>query len=278
MTQSPTANGRPSMSSSIGSDEPVGLEGGAGVLVEVGRRRRGVAASMNALSPSRVLSSHWATISARASALVGWSWTRPCAARIPSALAVSPSRSSASASRSIGVAVAAVLGEVDRVGLSGEGGEHAAGFDRGELVVVADEDDFGVGPAGVARSRASLRVPIIAASSTTTTEPSVEAVDRGRGRDAPRSRSRLHDGIPALVLELGCGPGGERAADRPCSRRVPTPHGRPRSAWVLPVPAAPTTTDTPAPSVVERGDHRGLLVTQHAARLAGPRRCLVQTP
>ena len=35
------------------------------------------------------------------------------------------------------------------VGSAGEGGEHAAGFDRGELVVVTDQDDFGVGVAGV---------------------------------------------------------------------------------------------------------------------------------
>src|SRR5205807_9846069 len=38
--------------------------------------------------------------------------------------------------------LAAVLGELDGVKAGGEGGEAAAGFDLGELVVVADEDDL----------------------------------------------------------------------------------------------------------------------------------------
>ena len=48
-----------------------------------------------------------------------------------------------------GVVLAAVFGEDDGGESAEEAGEGAAGFDLGELVVVADEDDFGVGGAGV---------------------------------------------------------------------------------------------------------------------------------
>ena len=45
--------------------------------------------------------------------------------------------------------LASVLVEFDRAEAGGQAGEGAAGVDLGELVVVADEHDFGVGGVGV---------------------------------------------------------------------------------------------------------------------------------
>ena len=73
-----------------------------------------------------------------------------------------------------GVALTAVPDELDGAELVGEGGEHAAGFDLGQLVRVTDQDDFARPWWAWSRSRASLRVPIIAASSTTTTVRTVQ--------------------------------------------------------------------------------------------------------
>ena len=110
----------------------------------------------------------------------------------------SPSRSSAKRFAFDGVAVAAVFGEVDRVGLAGEGGEDAAGFDGGELVVVADEDDFGVRPGrrGVGAGRVCGCRPWRLRRRP---RPNLaRPIPRSRSK-MPRRRSRLHDRIPAFA-------------------------------------------------------------------------------
>ena len=47
-----------------------------------------------------------------------------------------------------GVGLASVLDQLDGLGSAGEGGEDAAGFDRWELLRVADQDHLGVGSDG----------------------------------------------------------------------------------------------------------------------------------
>ncbi len=137
------------MSSSSGSDEPFGLEGGAGVLVEGGDVVAGGGEHERTVTVEGLVEPLFDHLGAG----VGFGGVVVDAAvrgedpERAGGVAVSEFGERASFD---GVAVPPIFGEVDRVGLSGEGGEHAAGFDGGELVVVTDEDDFRVGPIGVA--------------------------------------------------------------------------------------------------------------------------------
>ncbi|MDP9335295.1 MAG: hypothetical protein M3Q30_18590 [Actinomycetota bacterium] len=54
------------------------------------------------------------------------------------------------------VSLSMVAGESDRVGPLREGGERAAGFDGGELVVVADEDDLRLSSGGMVQEAAEF--------------------------------------------------------------------------------------------------------------------------
>ena len=76
---------------------------------------------MNALSPSRTRSRHSATISVRASSLVAWPWIRPCRDEEPERLGDVAVAEFGERFAFDGVAVAAVLGQVDRVRTVGRG-------------------------------------------------------------------------------------------------------------------------------------------------------------
>ena len=65
--------------------------------------------------------------------------------------------------------LSAVLGQLDHVVPTYERSEGAAGLDRGQLMVVADEHRLGAGASTWASRRASRRVSTMPASSTTTT-------------------------------------------------------------------------------------------------------------
>ena len=110
------------------------------------------------------------------------------------------------------VAVAAVLGEADRVEPLGEGGEDAAGFDRGELVVVTDQDDLGVGAAGVVDEPCELAG---ADHGGFVDHHDRAAGEAGLGVAVERAEEAVEAARrdPGIGLELGGGAGGERAAD-----------------------------------------------------------------
>ncbi|HUP75765.1 MAG TPA: hypothetical protein VM282_22205 [Acidimicrobiales bacterium] len=55
-----------------------------------------------------------------------------------------------------GLVLSPVLGELDRCDAGGEAPEQSAGFDFGELVVVADEHDFRAGRGGGVEDRCEL--------------------------------------------------------------------------------------------------------------------------
>ena len=215
---------------------------------------------MNALSPSRTLSSHCSTIWARASALVGWSWTCPCAARIPNA---SRGVSVAELGECVAfdwVAVAAVLGEADRVGPSGEGGEDAAGVDRGKLVVVTDQDDLGVGAAGVVDEPCELAG---ADHGGFVDHHDRAAGEAGLGVAVERAEEAVQAARrdPGIGLELGGGAGGEGASDDRVAVAFPHLPGDGQRVGLAGTGGTDDHRHT-RPAGRERDDHRRLLVTQ----------------
>ena len=94
----------------------------------------------------------------------------------------------------VGSVLASVLFEGDEVVALGQGAEHAAGVDLGELVVVADEHDFDVGRGSGRGARPVLRVGTMPASSTTRT---VFGASRASGwRRWSRRASRVPEVMP----------------------------------------------------------------------------------
>ena len=126
-----------------------------------------------------------------------------------------------------------------------------------------------------ARSRASLRVPTIAASSTTSTVVSSSAVLR---RSMPaRRRSMVAAGMPASSWSCLAARAARRAADHPVTRMPPTPSRAAARAKVLPAPATPSTISTPSPRRADRSHHPLLLLRQRRSRRDGQRRRAIGT-
>ena len=133
----------------VGSDDPVGLEGGAGVLVEGGDVVVGGGEHERTVTVEGLvepLGDHLGPCGGFGGMVVDAAVRGEDPERV-GGVTVAEFGERAAFDR---VAVPPIFGEVDRAGSAGEGGEHAAGFDRGELVVVTDKDDFRVGPIGVA--------------------------------------------------------------------------------------------------------------------------------
>ena len=150
------------------------------------------------------------------------------------------------------MALAAVLDQFDRVEIAGQGGEGAAGVDLGQLVGVADQYHFGVGPfrqgeeavqfAGADHPRLvddQHRPPRQAAAGAGAAGVDEEPVDGLRGDPGAALELRRPPGPPTPPRYTGV-PACSQAA-RAASR-----------ANVFPAPARPTTTSTPAPERVSR--------------------------
>src|SRR5207244_2114800 len=114
----------------------------------------------------------------------------------------------------------AVLGELDGVKAGGEGGEGAAGFDLGELVVVADEDDLGAVAPGVVEEPGEL-----AGADHGRFVDDEDAAGREAGGVGPfevgQESGQGGGGDAGAVLEFGGGPGGEGGAEHPVAGGLP---------------------------------------------------------
>lgn len=161
---------------------------------------------------------------------------------------VSPSRSWSTTERSQPLRCRRFVRELHARKPVAQATEQPAGLDLGELGGVADQHHLGGLLLGVGEQPGELAVPTIPASSTTTTPPGGSG-DPGMGPSPPASgRCTVIDGMP----DASSSPRAARAASEQPTTRTPSACQMSWAtfrAWVLPEPALPTTTSTPAPDV-----------------------------
>ena len=144
------------------------------------------------------------------------------------------------------VALPAVLGQLDGEPAASERAERAAGVDRGELPVVADEDELAARRLDVVEHRGELPRSGHPRLVDDEHDPPRQALAAFQPGDQLRDADRRDRG---LRLELLRGVAGDRGAeDREPDRAQASCAAE--SAKVLPAPARPSTTATAAPSHV----------------------------
>jgi len=116
----------------------------------------------------------------------------------------------------LGVALAAVLHQLDHPDAPGQGGQQAAGVDGRKLLGIADQDHLGPGPShlvGQVGHEPSAQHPRLIdhedIAGPQTAPPGLEGVVEGvsGGRGDPRAR-----------LQLSCSPGRQADAQHPMAR------------------------------------------------------------
>ena len=161
------------------------------------------------------------------------------------------------------LALAVVLGQLDREPAVDEPAERAAGFELGQLAVIADEHQLAAGRSTCSSSCASWRVGTMPASSTTSTHRRGQRVPRAR---SPSSAATLVLRMPAPCLELARGASRDRHPEHRVARRPATPRGRRRARTSCPVPALPTTTLDAVAVQAQPLDHPPLLGRERRPR------------